>query len=175
MKTHTKIIVAVLLIAFGVLTRFLPHLWNFTAITGIAIFATNYMGVKWSAPIIFASMLISDLFIGFYSPKLMIAVYASFLLVAFLPKLVKGNSVFKIAGLSLSGSLLFFFITNWAVWYFGTIYSPDLSGLIASYVAGIPFLKNAVMGDLWYTFALFGAYETSLVLAKKFQEVKVRA
>ena len=175
MKIHTKITIAVLLVALGVLTRFLPHLWNFTAITGIAIFATNYMGIKWSAPIIFASMLISDFFIGFYDTKLMLAVYASFLLVAFLPKILKGNSVLRIAGLSISCSLLYFLITNWAVWYFGTMYSADLSGFVAIYVAGIPFLKNALIGDLWYTFALFGAYEVSAVVAEQRKLAKVQA
>lgn len=169
MKIHTKILIAVLLVLFGVATRFLPHLWNFTAITAIALFATNYLGAKWSLPVVFSAMMISDLFIGFYDQKLMIAVYASFLLVALLPKLVKGNSVFKILGLSLSGSLLFFLITNGAVWLFGTMYPANFSGLVSSYVAGIPFLKNAIIGDMWYTFALFGAYEFGLALSKKTQ------
>ncbi len=126
MKTHTKILIAIALVAFGVATRFLPHLWNFTAVTAIALFATNYLGAKWSMP-----------------------------------------TVFRILGLSISGSLIFFFITNTAVWFFETMYPANLSGLIASYVAGIPFLKNAIVGDMWYTFALFGVYESAIYLAKQ--------
>jgi hypothetical protein len=167
MKTHTKILIAIALIAFGVTTRFLPHLWNFTAVTAIALFATNYLGAKWSMPTVVVTMFISDLFLGFYQKEIMLAVYASFLLVALLPKLLKGNSVFKILGLSISGSLVFFFITNTAVWLFETMYPANFSGLIASYVAGIPFLKNAIIGDMWYTFALFGVYESATYLAKQ--------
>jgi hypothetical protein len=159
LKTKQKIFIAIILVIVAIVSRFLPHLWNFTALTAVSLFAGNYLGFRWSFIIILPAMLISDYFIGFYDPKLMSFVYGSFVLLALLPILFKGKSFLRWAGLSLTGSLIFFLITNWAVWYFGAMYSPNLSGLFASYVAGIPFLKNAILGDLWYTFMLFGVYE----------------
>ena len=53
----------------------------------------------------------------------------------------------------------FFLTTNFAVWAFEGIYSHDLAGLTACYVAALPFFKNTVIGDLFWTCALFGGYQ----------------
>lgn len=170
MNTKTKILISIVLIILAISSRFLPHLWNFTAITAIALFASNYLGPRLSISIILISMFISDIFLGFYDYRLMIMVYLSFVLVAFIPRLFKNKKlgVVKIAGMSISSSVLFFLLTNWAVWYFGAMYSPDLSGLYSSYVAGLPFFRNALLGDLWYTSVLFGSYEFALYLKESY-------
>jgi hypothetical protein len=175
LNTKQKILIALVLIMVAIASRFLPHLWNFTALTAVSLFAGNYLGFRWSFLIVIPTMLISDFFIGFYDFKLMSFVYGSFILVALLPLLFKGKGFIQTASMSLSGSLLFFLITNWAVWYFGVMYSPDFTGLMASYVAGIPFLKNAILGDLWYTFILFGVYEfVQLKIAEKNQKLALQ-
>ena len=56
-------------------------------------------------------------------------------------------------------SVLFFFITNFAVWFGTNMYTKDLAGLINCYIAGIPFYRNTLMGDLFFTGLLAGGYE----------------
>jgi hypothetical protein len=56
----------------------------------------------------------------------------------------------------LACSLMFFVTTNFAVWAFSGIYSLDMAGLVQCYVAGLPFLKHTVAGDLFWTAVLFG-------------------
>jgi hypothetical protein len=34
----------------------------------------------------------------------------------------------------------------------------DISGLIACYVAALPFFTNSLLGDLWYATLLFGGF-----------------
>jgi hypothetical protein len=36
------------------------------------------------------------------------------------------------------------------------MYAPDAAGLLKCYVAALPFLKNSIMGDLFWTAVLFG-------------------
>jgi len=168
MNTKQKIILAIALVILAVATRFMPHLWNFTALTAVALFAGNYLGSRYAVGVVLLSMIISDLFIGFYDYKLMLIVYGSFALVGFIPSLIKGKGITRIFGMSLIGSTLFFLLTNWAVWYFGVMYPADLSGLLSSYIAGVPFYRNAILGDLWYTGVFFGVYEYALYLKRQF-------
>jgi hypothetical protein len=58
---------------------------------------------------------------------------------------------------ALSCSLLFFAVSNFAVWVFGGLYSPDMAGLVKCYVLALPFLQYTVAGDLIWVAVLFGA------------------
>jgi hypothetical protein len=59
---------------------------------------------------------------------------------------------------SLAASVLFFLVTNFASWSSGMMpYPMNAGGLIQAYIAGLPFLFNGVLGDLFYTSVLFGA------------------
>lgn len=153
----TKIILILLLIAFGVISRFLPHASNFTPITAIVLFASAYLGVRYSLLGLLGIMLLSDIFIGFYHWEIMLAVYGSFALSALIGSYIRTQNAKTVIVSSLSSSLLFFLITNWAVWQFGAMYERSLSGLIQSYIMALPFFKNSLAGDIIYTSVLFGA------------------
>lgn len=147
------------LIIFAILTRFIPHPANFTAVGAMALFSGFYLQKKWSFVLVIAAMLISDFFIGFYNPWIMLSVYGSFAIVAILGwyfrKKAKGINVL---GLSLFSSTLFYLITNFVVWLAGTMYPKNISGLLWCYYMAIPFYKNMILGDLFYVIILFGAY-----------------
>ena len=59
---------------------------------------------------------------------------------------------------ALSGSAVFFVVTNFSVWLDGQMYSRTFDGMIACYVAALPFLRNALLGDLFFTGLLFGTW-----------------
>jgi hypothetical protein len=50
-------------------------------------------------------------------------------------------------------------ITNFAVWAFGGLYPHSLTGLTECYFLAIPFFRNTLLGDLFYSGAFFGGYE----------------
>lgn len=163
MDRKTKIALVVVLVALGVSSRLLPHLWNFTPIIAIALFAGIYMGKKYALALPLAVMLISDIFIGFDSLAMSISIYGSIALAGLLAYGLRKHKSFQVVtGIAVASSILFFLITNAAVWAFSPLYAPNFAGLMQSYVMGIPFFRNALMGDLFYTGVLFGVYELAV-------------
>jgi hypothetical protein len=153
-----KIYVVLTMIFAGALMRLIPHWPNFTPIAAIALFGGTFLKRKDLAFIIpIAAMLLSDLFIGFHST--MLAVYLSFIaIVAFGLILQRRLTIVNTLSASLAASVLFYLVTNFASWTSGLMpYSLNVAGLMQSYIAGLPFLFNGMMGDLFYTSVLFGA------------------
>ncbi|HZP22414.1 MAG TPA: DUF6580 family putative transport protein [Terriglobales bacterium] len=70
--------------------------------------------------------------------------------------MIKGFSAVRIGATTLIGSVSFFLISNFAVWAVWSLYPKTLGGLAACYVAGLPFFRNAVASDLFFSAAFFG-------------------
>jgi hypothetical protein len=64
----------------------------------------------------------------------------------------------RVGALTLCASVLFFVVTNLGEWAFQPWYPKTGAGLAASYVAGIPFFRNMLLGDLAYSALLFGGF-----------------
>jgi len=141
----------------------IPHLANFTPVAAIALFSGFYLNRKYSLFVALGAMLISDLIIGFYNPVVMASVYGSFILIGTLGIwLKKHHTIGNLVITTLFGSIIFFLITNFAVWAFPgsfVMYPKTWQGLIDCYIMGLPFFRNTALGDLFYVGALFGAYE----------------
>jgi hypothetical protein len=152
--------VVLLFIVIGVALRLLPHPPNFTPIAAIALFGGVYLSKKIALVLPLAVMVISDIFIGSYEPKLMVFVYGSFILCVILGLWLKNHKRWQtIFGASVLGSILFFFITNFAVWAFSSWYERSFSGITQCYLMALPFFRNSLLGDLFYVFSFFGIYE----------------
>lgn len=152
-----------LIAVFSFFARLLPHAPNFAPVGALAILAGAHLSKKYALLLPLAVMLVSDYFIGFYNINIMISVYFSFLLYALFGNAFgKGRKLAKFAGGAFLGAVLFFLITNFAVWAFSSMYSKDLSGLLFSYTLALPFFKNTLLGDLFYTAVFFAAYELAL-------------
>jgi len=145
--------------SFSFFARLFPHIPNFTPIGALFLLSGTYF--KKTYILIPAIILISsDFFIGFYDVKIMATVYGSFVLMGLIGFYLKKNRNFvSIASGALLGSFVFFLTTNYAVWFFGSWYPGNFSGLAASYIMAVPFFKNSLMGDMFYTLLFFGAYE----------------
>src|SRR3989338_8337603 len=72
-------------------------------------------------------------------------------------------------GCSLVGSVIFYLITNFAFFYSTSMYSHDLAGVMASYINAIPFFRNTILGDLFYTTIFFGSYELVRFYVKNYK------
>jgi hypothetical protein len=168
------LLMATALILVSIICRLLPHPANFTPIGAIALFGGFYFNKGWKMLIPMMAMFISDSIIGFYSIGIMLAVYACILINSVLGSLIAKNKVMAGAlGLSLLGSIIFFLGTNFAVWAFGGWYAHSWAGLQQCFLMALPFFRNTVLGDLTYSFALFGAYAlaVNLARAKRFSTV----
>lgn len=155
-----------LLIILAIATRFMPHPGNFTAMGAIALFAGLYLPKKQATILPLIAMFISDIFIGFYRPSIMASVYVGFILMVLIGQYLKNKIGFwNVTSGALLGSTVFFLLTNGAVWLFGTMYAHDFSGLLQSYYMALPFWRNEILGNLFYTGILVGGYEMVKKLA----------
>ncbi len=173
--TQKKIILALSVgfVVFAVFMRLTPHIANVAPIGALALFAGVYLDKKYAILLPLSAMLISDLFIGFYSLPIMLSVYGSFALIGVMGILIREKkNFFIVTGTTLAGSLLFFAVTNWAVWAFSPLYEPSVSGLVQSYVMGLPFLKGTLAGDFMYVGVFFGVYEFALYTLRRKAAVK---
>ncbi len=151
-----------LLIVFAALSRLVPHPYNFTPVGALGLFAGAYLSMRryWLVPVL--ALLMSDLLIGFYHPVAMLSVYLAFAATALLGRsvLMGRRSILRIAGTSLSASVIFFVVSNFGDWLSGINgYPLNLAGLMECYVMAVPFFSNTVLGDLFYVTVLFGSYE----------------
>jgi len=102
-----------------------------------------------------------------------LSVYLSFAIAGLIGyRFAKNKKINNLALSAFASSTIFFLITNAAVWFFGSMYSPGINGLIQSYLAGIPFYRNMMLGDITFTIALFGLYEFSSLIIKKLNQQK---
>jgi hypothetical protein len=160
MKLRKKILIAAALAVLGVAGRFLPHAWNATPLAGIAIFSGLYLGRRYAIVLPLLVMLTSDLFLGFYEWPLMIGVYSCLALAGLLGFWARSRKDAKtVTAIAVASSTLFFLLTNWAVWQFTPWYEKTVQGLIQCYFLGLPFFRNALVGDMFYTLGLFALGE----------------
>ncbi|MFH0853049.1 MAG: DUF6580 family putative transport protein [bacterium] len=181
MLKKNKTIIAVVFVVFGVLLRLVPHPANMTPIAAVALFAGVYLSRRWSMIIPMAIMMISDLLMSFAFFRNLIPwgangagwhnlapiVWLCFALVGLIGWWVaKHKSAKNILLGSLAGSVVFYLVTNWAVWAFGTMYPANFAGLLESYTMALPFFRNSLVGNIAYTTVLFGLYESVPVFGK---------
>jgi hypothetical protein len=153
-----RTLLALVMIAMAAALRIAPHPWNFTPVGAIALFSGALVRDRRLAflfPVL--TLFLGDVFIGFH--RLMFVVYASFLVSVGIGFWLRDRRTLgRISAATLLGAIQFFVITNFAVWALGRTYSHTAAGLIACYVAGIPFFWNTLAGDAIYSALLFGAY-----------------
>ncbi|MCD4734448.1 MAG: hypothetical protein K8R53_00255 [Bacteroidales bacterium] len=156
--TNPRFLLIISVIFIGAVMRLLPHWPNFTPITAMALFGGAYLSRKHLAYIIpLAAMVFSDLILGFHN--LMIPVYLCFALIVFLSTFLKNRiNPVTVIGASLVSSILFYLVTNFGVWAITPYYTKDISGIIQCYVAGLPFLRNGMLGDIFYNAVFFGGF-----------------
>jgi hypothetical protein len=138
--------------------RLLPHPANVTPIAALALFGGASFSdrrLAFIAPL--TALLLSDLLLGLY--RGMEYQYASFALTVCLGLMLRNRqTVLTVAGAGVASALIFFVISDLGVWLTSPLYAKTVSGLMACYVAAIPFLRNMVLGDLFYTALLFGGF-----------------
>jgi hypothetical protein len=161
---------ALFLIVFGVVMRLLPHMSNATPVAAIALFGGAYLSKRLSIALPLAILVISDAIIGFDSFASRLTVYSAFALIGLLGwTLRKRRSAMTVVGSSLSGSIIFYIATNFAFLYPTNMYAHNWHGIMQSYYAALPFFRGTIIGDLFYTCALFGGYELVVLLRERMQ------
>ncbi len=149
----------------AVVLRLVPHPWNITPLGAMFLFSgATFRSKRDSLLIPLAALLLSDYAVvhflyrgqfAWFSPHTWIA----FTLVGLIGWTLRKKMTFgRVALTSLSGSLVFFLVSNFGVWLGWKLYPRTLGGLAECYVAALPFFRNTLLGDLAYVAVMFGSY-----------------
>ena len=152
---------AIGLILLAVAGRLIPHPDNFTPIMAVALFAGATLSPRIAYVVPLAALMVSDLVLGFPLDSMALVVYGClFASVAIGHWLAKRRTWTRTGFAAVAGSLVFYLVTNFAGWLQPhSLYAHTVDGLLQGYVMAIPFFRNSLAGDLFWTALLFGLYE----------------
>jgi len=157
MNLRLSVIVSIIL-ALAVY-RVIPHPPNVSPVAAMALFGGAYFTDRKLAFVIpLIALLFSDLIIGLHNT--LPFVYGAFAVTVLMGIWLRNRiGVMTVAVAAVGASLLFFLVTNFGAWLLiPGLYPQTLEGLMQSYVAGIPFYTNTLIGDLFFTAVLFGGF-----------------
>ncbi|MGA8441277.1 MAG: DUF6580 family putative transport protein [Candidatus Sulfotelmatobacter sp.] len=167
---------AYLFVIFAVAVRFLPHPFAFTPV-GASLLYFGARGPRRQMWVALALLAASDVILTTLVYRYPLswdqfvtwAWYAAMLWLGSTLRLNAGT--LRIMGSALAGSVVFFLVSNFAVWAaWKDLYPMTFAGLMACYGAGLPFFRRAVEGDLFFTAAMFSAPVILHSLAGWFQK-----
>ena len=164
-------ILCFVLIFLGALSRLIDHAPNFTPIIAIAIMSGMFIKNKYIMVIPLSILLLSDLFLDSYPLALAFWVYSPIIFVCYLAYLSKSNGL-NIIKFSIFGPVVFFFVSNFGVWFIGG-YPKTLDGLIACYTMAIPFFKNTLSSTIIFNAMVVTIYVSVKILLKQSKIKKI--
>lgn len=165
MKNHNSVrdlTVFALLAAIGVVGRWAQPDWNFTPLMAVAVLGGFYFRSLLPALLLPVSVLtISNLVLDSYnSLAVMISVYAMMIVPVLLGRSAHGKSGWQLAGVGALCGLVpataFFIVTNFVHWAATSMYDHTWASLMNCYVAGLPFYRTMLVGDVFYLGLLVG-------------------
>lgn len=176
---NTRVMVLIGIVVVAALSRLMPHPPNVTPIAAMALFGGAYLTSRplaYGLPL--AAMLLSDVVLGstVYGGGVLttqqLVVYVCILATAAMGRLIRNRrSVFQVGGVTLASSVLFYVVTNFAVWASTTLYPLTWAGLVTCYIAALPFFRNSLLGDMGFAVLLFGGFA---VLERSFASIRER-
>ncbi|MFT4752961.1 MAG: hypothetical protein ACI85Q_000497 [Salibacteraceae bacterium] len=184
-KMNPKISVIFLAVFAVAMTRLIPHWPNVTAVAAIAIFGGATLKNSFSAVIIpltaifFSDLIINNTFYSAYYEGFVLFgdsaawIYSAFILMTVIAHFsIKSFKSAPIVSTTLISTLLFFVLTNIGAWLSSPFYTQDVAGLILAFEAGLPFVLNSLLGNLFFVGLFFYGY--SVVTEKKTQWLFVK-
>lgn len=168
---NKRVLLITLIVLVAAISRLIPHPLNFAPLGAMALFGAAYFGSRGLGLLItLCSWLASDLLLnnlvypsgeGFvFFTEGAFYIYGSITLIYLLgTQVLKKVTATRMLIGSLSASLIFFLVSNFGVWMMGQYYPMNFTGLAECYVAALPFLKNTIAGDFFYSALLFFLFE----------------
>ena len=138
----------ILLSSIGALIffRFLPHPPNFTPVIAMAFYLPIFFGM-WCIPFVLLAFAITDFFIGFHS--LLVWTWGGLALISLISKF--SNSILSRLFLSFVCAVIFYIISNFGVWFSGSLYQYSIEGLIQCYIMALPFFTNTLLSTIIFS------------------------
>ena len=153
-----KILISLFIILFGAAARIFMvefvQIPNFEIITALSLIAGVFLGGAFMLVIPLGIMAISDIYLG--NTFILTFTWSAFVFIGIFGWLLRKNKDFnpcfiaKMTVVGIISSFFFYLYTNFGWWLLSNMYPPTFGGLIHCYVAGLPFLKTNLLGNLFF-------------------------
>jgi len=152
------LLLVALLIALNVAARLLPHAPGFLPVAASGLFAARLLSVPVLALLVpVLGMILSDMALPGEDWRIQAVGFAAIAIPALAGMATRRwRSVVPVVATMIPCSILFFLLSNGAVWAFSGMYPLTWQGLVQCYIVALPFLEKTVLGDLFWTAVLFG-------------------
>ena len=152
------LLLVALLIALNVAARLLPHAPGFLPVAASGLFAARLLSVPVLALLVpVLGMILSDMALPGEDWRIQAVGFAAIAIPALAGMATRRwRSVVPVVATMIPCSILFFLLSNGAVWAFSGMYPLSWQGLVQCYIVALPFLEKTVLGDLFWTAVLFG-------------------
>ena len=163
---------AYVFVIFAIAVRFMPHPWAFTPLAASLLFfgARGSRRQMWVPLVLMAAsdVVLTKVVYSYPFAWDHFVTWAWYAAVLWLGTNLRENAKpLRVVGAALASSVSFFLVSNFAVWAaYSGMYPRSFQGLMMSYVAGLPFFRHSVEGDLLFTAAMFAVPVMAPVLSK---------
>jgi len=156
---------AYIVIVLATLARFIPHAWNFSPVYGSLLFGGANMkrrdSVWFPALTLGASDVVLTKFIYHlnvgWEELIQMAAFVSIAMIGWV--LQKRFSIGRLAFACLAAPTAFYIISDFGVWAGYGSYPHTWSGLVACYIAAIPFQGRITASTVLFSAILFGGQQ----------------
>jgi hypothetical protein len=152
MFNYLKITLGIFLILST--SRFVPHPPNFTSLMALSFYIPVFLGIRF-LPALIIGFIITDLFIGIHNT--VIFTWGSVIIIALISKYFVKNIFSRVIG-ALTGATIFFIISNFGVWTFGS-YGLTINGLIICYTVALPFFAYNLISTFIFSSIIESIYK----------------
>ncbi len=157
-KNSLKLVLVLTLWVFiAVASRVITHITNKTPLTAMSVLAGGFFMRRFAIAFIVATMLVSDVLVGYFMGYPIVGswtvfTYSGFLAIVFVGGCLGAKPAFvKTFLLTLLSGLGFWLWTNVGTWLFSGMYPRTGLGLMECYSMALPFLRNSLIGVLIWT------------------------
>ena len=170
-----------LIIVLSTLARFLPHSWNFSPVYGALLFGGANMKKRdaiWFPALtlgvsdVLLTKFIYHLHVG-WDELITMAAFASIAMIGWI--LQKRFSIGRLAFACLAAPTSFYLISDFGVWLYMGTYPHTWAGLVACYVAAIPYQGRITASTVLFSVILFGTQQIHAARAAKRRQIEAMA
>lgn len=157
-KLWMDLLLVAFLIGLNVVARLLPHAPGFLPVAASGLFAARVLGTPVLALLVpVLGMILSDLALPGEDWRIQAVGFAAIAIPALAGMATRRwHGIVPVVATMVPCSVLFFLMSNGAVWAFSGMYPLTWQGLVQCYVVALPFLDKTVLGDLFWIAVLFG-------------------
>lgn len=155
------LIVVTFWIMIAILGRIVPHLPNATPLTSLSLLSGVLLTRPKALIVTFSSLFISDFLMAYFYHYPAIGswtlfTYSGFAFVVLMGAKLSAQSSLRLYLITTGFvSFVYWLWTNLGVWLLSGMYAHSMAGLLICYTSALPFLRNALCGDLIWMMTLF--------------------